>query len=538
MDGQEPKAPRASNGGPYLDTREDAQNCILRLTKNDEDATADQKAESMLYLTKEAFKDLKISRQSGKARKAGTAAQALLCRIGDFLQGFSGIAEIVKALDQQAGGFAYATVITLATVAVRKQKREEAIEEALEELSHAFPRLETLNRTQKLHPSLLLEHLVLETFLLSIQFCYETVNYLGGTSSNRVLRSLKPTELKMKTLVDLRLKLLEVRKECEIILLELVIDQTRIIQELKVDIEKIKKTGSETLIRVEDSQTLLKEDKEAKIKKKALTKLRELLNLDEGENEQSCKTLRKVDDMLKREFQEQKLERRRIVGPMSKSALTKDKAFAEWHQAKLSCVLLLGGSNARDDSSVQLNWLSWASVWVTRLVSETPCSLSAFCQSEYHMTTRRDFSHVLDSLIYQLAARHPDGFDSQLRFIAKAINCVEWHSTDCSVVFEHKAELLKELMGEFPHDTPITLVIDRLDRCSWNVELDDDASGLEYAVGALLSLIQKAERRMPAVKILLVMDDGPARAVAKQFDYVKGMTARLGWNQGTDGDEM
>ena len=93
-------------------------------------------------------------------------------------------------------------------------------------------------------------------------------------------------------------------------------------------------------------------------------------------------------------------------------------------------------------------------------------------------------------------------------------------------------------MGEFPDDAPITVVIDRLDRCSWSVESDDDVDGLKPAVGALLSLIQKAERKMPAMKILLVMDDRPARAVAKQFDYVKGMTARLNWNQGANDNEV
>lgn len=93
-------------------------------------------------------------------------------------------------------------------------------------------------------------------------------------------------------------------------------------------------------------------------------------------------------------------------------------------------------------------------------------------------------------------------------------------------------------MGVFLDDAPITVVIDRLDRCSWSVELGDDTTSLESAVGALLSLIQKTECKLPAVKLLLVIIDGPARSVAKQFDYVKGMTARLGWNQGADSNEI
>ena len=536
----ESKIAGTSNESLCRSSQEDAQSRILTLIKSDKNATSDQKAESILYLTKEAFEDFKVGRQSSKARKASAGTQTLLCTIADFLQSFSGIAEIVKAMDQQAGGLAYGTVMVLATVAVNKRKREEAIEEALEELSHAFPRLDTLNRIQELKRNPLLRALIVETFHLSILFCRETIDYLNGTSTHRVLRSLKPNELKMKTLANLRLKLLEVRKECEVILLGLVVEQTMIIRELRIDIGSIKRTGSETLGRVEDSQSLLKEDKEAKVKKKALSELRELLSFDEAENPHSSKTLSKVDEMLRREFSEQKIGSRRIVRPMTKSALTKDKAFAEWHQAKGSCVLLLGGRNARDDSSLQLNWLSWASVWVTRLVSETPCSLSVFCQSEYHMTnrTRRDFSHVLDSLIYQLAARHPEGFHSQRKLITEAVKGDEWQSADHSVVFDRKAELLKELMGEFPDDAPITVVIDRLDRCSWSVESDDDVDGLKPAVGALLSLIQKAERKMPAMKILLVMDDRPARAVAKQFDYVKGMTARLNWNQGANDNEV
>ncbi|KAJ8114627.1 hypothetical protein OPT61_g3538 [Boeremia exigua] len=130
----------------YNFSEEDAHKSITELTQRDQSATAQDKAQSQAYLAATAYRNWKIDRGTKSARKLGAGVQRFLCTVGDFLKSFSGIAEIVKSADQQFGGLAYGTVALVATVAVLKQQRENSIERALEELSHAFPRLNTLRR--------------------------------------------------------------------------------------------------------------------------------------------------------------------------------------------------------------------------------------------------------------------------------------------------------------------------------------------------------------------------------------------------------
>ena len=101
-------------------------------------------AQSGMLLASSALVNLKAERESTITRKVGVGTQRVLSDVGTFLKGFSGIAEIIKSADQQFGGLAYGTVSILATVAVRKTEHEDLIEEILEELAHAFPRLNIL----------------------------------------------------------------------------------------------------------------------------------------------------------------------------------------------------------------------------------------------------------------------------------------------------------------------------------------------------------------------------------------------------------
>ena len=69
-------------------------------------ALAHSTAQSSMIAATNALIDLKTERRASGTRKAGVATQRLLSSIGEFLQGFSDIAEVVKAADQQFGGLA------------------------------------------------------------------------------------------------------------------------------------------------------------------------------------------------------------------------------------------------------------------------------------------------------------------------------------------------------------------------------------------------------------------------------------------------
>jgi hypothetical protein len=85
----------------YNSTKSDVEERIMKLVDDDSGASSQSKAKSKLYLAANAFKDWKSDRRSNAVRKASAGLQYVLCTVGDFLQSFSGIAEMVKAADQQ-----------------------------------------------------------------------------------------------------------------------------------------------------------------------------------------------------------------------------------------------------------------------------------------------------------------------------------------------------------------------------------------------------------------------------------------------------
>ncbi|KAF1838473.1 hypothetical protein BDW02DRAFT_594721 [Decorospora gaudefroyi] len=125
----------ARNAGTlYHCSKNDAEKSITELAENDLAAALQSRAQAEAYVATIALKTLKSERSNWVA-KNGVGVQRLLCALNAFLQSFSGVAEIMKAADQQFGGLACGTVVLLATVAVNKQQREEAIEEMLEEIA-------------------------------------------------------------------------------------------------------------------------------------------------------------------------------------------------------------------------------------------------------------------------------------------------------------------------------------------------------------------------------------------------------------------
>lgn len=204
-------------------------------------------ASSMLSLAADRRGEWKETRQTSTSYKATTGLQKVLCTISDFFESFSGIAEIVKGADQSYGGLAYGTISLLLSVAVHKQHREEAIEEAMEELTYAFPRLNVL---QRLRPGETLCVLVVEVYCLVILFCRDTIGYYARRL-RRLKAAVSPKELKMKTLSQLRTKLREIRKESEVMLLEEV-------DEMRKQLNQIQVTGVDTNSRVRDTQSYMR----------------------------------------------------------------------------------------------------------------------------------------------------------------------------------------------------------------------------------------------------------------------------------------
>ncbi|KAF9699864.1 hypothetical protein EKO04_002675 [Ascochyta lentis] len=496
--------------GLYSCSRSEVEQAIEQLT-----------AQKNLESTMKAHGDWRAGQQSGRTRKIGAATQNLLCTIGNFLQTFSGIAEIVKSVDQQIGGLAYGTIMLLVSVAVNKQKHDDWREAVLKELSYAFPRLSTL---QNVRPGKTLQLLIMDVFRLSIVFCRETVQYFAGSSLRRLLKSLSEKDLE-KTTSDLRIKLSEIHKECEITMLQLLFKQQERIEELGKCIRKLDRTGRNT----NDIVNGL----EARAKDKSLLRLMERLQL-ETEDVDLEAIANQVEGILDVQFADQR-HNHKAVCRMSSSILKQEPVFNTWYQQTKSGVLLIGGNNYFDHSDVELNWLSWASVWAARSLDGGGCPLVFFCQTTYNMNRRArcTFHQIVDSLIYQLAAMHPDGLQAQQKTISKARKSTAWNNVNRTVAFEARTRLLIELMASFVRGTIFTIIIDRLDRSCGGEDPNEDIDALQDSMSAILDLVRDDGTPKPLVKVLLAMDDVAARKLAKNFDWAKtsGLAIKVGWNQ-------
>ena len=490
---------------------------------------------SKIRLTTNAMRDWKAERKATRMRRAGASLQEILYKLSAFLESFSGIAELVKAADQQYGGLAYGTVSLLVSVTVHKQQREEAIEEAIEELTYQFPRLETLRR---LEPKESLRRLIAEVFELVIRFCRESIDYFASRHG-RLGQAVSPKALKMKTLSQLRTKLLEIRKDSEIIMLEQ-------LAEMRKKLQDIEKTGIDTNKRVREA--------EVHASSARLADLRTLLGLKMSLSGMFPETdIRHCQSVLINEFSQQRRRARR-PRQMSWELLNQDGKLSSWMERETSSMLLLGGNNWLDDSQIQLNWLSHASVLLAGSLQSrrrdavksttSPPNVVLFfsCQWDYTISQRlrSTFSDIIRHFIYQLAEQHPDLLRSSREAILKAMETQEWKDKLPGIAFDAMTQLLVNLMAEFAEGTEFTIIIDRLDRCRWGDDLVIAGDELETAMRSLLDVVRNrvlAQGRF-RVKILLAMDDGPARYVAKGFAVLRNpaLEWRLGWDQERDDD--
>lgn len=518
----------------YSSTKSDVFERIKTLVDEDSSASFELKAESKSYLNKaeKAFKDWKSDRRSTRGRKISAGLQDVLCTIGDFVQSFSGIAEMVKGADQQYGGLAYGTVSLLLCVAAHKQRREAVIEEVLEELTNAFPRLQTLERIQ---PKESLRGLIVDVFELVILFCRETIEYFAQRI-RRLKDALSPKELKMKNLSRLRTKLSEIHKECTIMVLEELAETRKQLYEMQTRLRQIETTGNDTNTRLRESQAWIRKTS-LRDNETYLSGLKQLLGIKRSEEAAPSSIVARYKSILSNEFSDQRREQRHPA-QMSWTLLTSDTAFSNWLERAGSAILLLGGSNWLDYASIQLNWMSFASVLVVESVASSSNVLSFFCQTDYTITRRKrqSFSHVVCSLVYQLVEQHLERLWPLREDIADALKSPKWQDADCATAYETMAQLLIQLFAALEKSTKITIVIDRLDQCRWSDDPENGASALDKAVGSLLDIVRARSLAHLSVKILLVMDEGPAQEIAKVMRWAKGrgLDWKVDWNQETD----
>lgn len=518
-------------------------------------ALAHSTAQSSMIAATNAVIDLKTERQASGTRKAGVATQRLLSSIGEFLQGFSDIAEVVKAADQQFGGLAYGTVSVLATVAVRKVEQEDLIEEVLEELTHAFPRMNVL---EYIEPRNSLRALIVGAFEMTVLFCRRASEYCTASSLRRVKEASLKKEKMLKTVSRLRVKLSEIHRECEVIMVQDMkairktldamtiklsnaaeeISETKIrLQEVQARSREVHATGEDTNNRVREGQVWMERQERSKAQKVYLAELRKTLDLKDMTK--TADAIFRVRILLRRLSENQERDGKCAV-QSSPNTLKMNTTFLRWCERSQSSMLVLGGYNfiretdSEPEDEEEMTWLSCASAWFAEEALRKPSvTLSYFGQLTYTVRRqqRQSFWYVIKTFVYQLAQTLPENSMEEFEKAISEIDSQALDGADNVGAIEHMTGILIAALAVFPGSTTISVVLDRLDQCLWDTFAAKGVDGLGHAVRFLLQLARHPQLSHLSIKILLVMNNRSAVKVARTQKWVDQFESITNWCQ-------
>ena len=478
----------------YRSTKLDVRNQVdLELEKAASEATSAVKQADMKW------KAWTEHRQSSQEGRAGKAFQEGMTTFANFLENFSGVVEVVRAADEQYGGLAYGTLSIFVGVFVRKTKREEGLVEGFDELSYAFPRLETLrslgaskeSRTSDESRALeQLEKLLTETFALVIIFAREATQYYSSRST-RFKDTFIPERLKSGTIVQIRDHLKRVREQCDILMLAQ-------IASLHTKLDDMSVVLHETAHWMRQSNVAASQLHESN--------LRKLLGIDLESMNTGSDAIDSLDSLLRNSF-----SKRPSIGLPTESTsldlLKVDEDFSGWWKAQNSRLLLAGGINWRPGISTgTLNWLSEGALLVIKELQEQRKKVAYYLVQSTPLigkTHRRSLREVVANLIFQLAVMREDGFRSELDSLETLVNSLVWNGSNIDEFLEAARNLLLRIFSAFTAECQIWIVIDRLDQCSWSDDDDKDETDVRNALETLLSVISGVAG---CVKILVTVD--------------------------------
>jgi hypothetical protein len=153
-----------------------------------------------------------------------------------------------------------------------------------------------------------LRRLIIEVFELAIRFCREAIDYFAAPSFGGIKKAMNSRELMIKTSSQLRPKLAEVRKECEIVMLKELKDARLALEEMQIRLREIQITGQDTNLRVQEDQERWRSESDAKAMETYLSNVRRHLNLNSSNHMPSGACIAKVRAVLKDNFSKARLK--------------------------------------------------------------------------------------------------------------------------------------------------------------------------------------------------------------------------------------
>lgn len=436
--------------------------------------------ETELVHTEASSANLKDRRRRG-AHKLSANVQKFLVGFSGFINGYSGIVEIVKVADSQLGGLAWGTLSIFLSIAAHKQEREDEIDCAVLEFSRYFPRLGILKEIYlderlKLH--------IVEMYTNIIDFARSASMYYQRRSIGRIISSSNPKAEIAQTIEDIREGLVNLRLDCEVLMQKRVYELSKKVEDLK-----------EQLSRMNTSLERSFRDKNAKL----MARIRGHLDLQGG----LASDISSYKSLLSNEIFQ------RSHGPSYPTLMTCDKAeqepvFNHWLNEADAGILFLSGQNAAWVNQTTLNWLSQAAVLVAEKLKREERELAyIFCQTKSLLAQSEKplVKSVFAYLAFQLLDRRPmdpQRIESEIEAI---IHGDEWKSDDDYDTLQASTKLIKTALQNYHSEETVFLVIDRIDQCLWTYETEKFRQGVSDVLDSLLHVVLAAPCKL---KILVV----------------------------------
>ncbi|KAI9781850.1 MAG: hypothetical protein M1839_005642 [Geoglossum umbratile] len=453
--------------------------------------------------TQQGNDELSQKRATG-FRRISNGMQKFAQSFNDFLRTYSGLVDVVQAVDGQYGGLAWGTLSLLFIVVANKQRIEDQIQSAIEDLRSRLPEMSVYGQ---IYPDSSLREEVAKVFRGVIVFARAATLYYKGHGYSRWMRAAGGARELEGKVEDIRNSVANVRARCDVLLSKTIQGREGIAHfttcSFKPPPQIAKTKWSETY----------KKNQELNLKVTQISEANQELNLKVSQLQESKDrdhlTMFLTDLGLQDSAEDQReslpeynsglylLVKGSKRKEMRLATLGKEDEYARWLNCSHSCVLALSGQNHRSVAS--RNSLFWLSRAVTDMIEQLQERGQLVA---YHLCQVRDGSaeDVLLSIIHQILKTKPSilrdtsQFD-RLRGLTKR---QAWRNKDIGAFSDILDGIISLLSKQTPDSGPIYIIIDRLDRCS---------SGQISRVQLVRALVRLATETVGLVKIMVVTRD-------------------------------
>lgn len=490
---------------------------LLREVQEADQSNVESLVEKITQLATRTQGDFQVSRGTSTSRQAGAKVQKLASRIHDFMQVFSGIVEVIKGADSQAGPIAYGSFVLLLTIAKNKQMHEDFISDTLETFGCWLSRLRIISFAEQRDETV--QKHILDIYVKIIDFAQQSIRYCCGSSARRIVQAVsKPPQLYAKKHAD------QIKESIADLMQGLLVLQHARILDMGHTIQSINRHLS---------------DRQAELHGICIAKIRRLFDVPSTLD---------VEYMLQRSkgtfngmFARGKSKTGTVKQPppleqVSLSTVSQRPAYKNWIKSESSNLLLLEGDNYDLYDEIRLCWLSPVTVEIYENIEKIEGIHAIFHCIDRSQRPESGIILMLKSIIIQL-------LEQDIQLCTKQIDdiCDACKDPPCKSekLIDFMFQILKTSLQESTLGHTIYMVLDGVEHLGFEYS--------QYFFGSLLHLLNHQNLRI-TVKILAVCrlgywptvsrsNNSPQRlkdalGLGGHVDLMSRVLYDLGWKQG------